>query len=196
MAVSPGDDRTYVTLARIVKPRGNRGEVAAKDFCDDPDRFVEGVAYDLLYPSGERKQSTIERVWYHQGRLILKFEGVESISDAEELRGCEVRIPYEELGPPPEGEHYFVDLIGCEVIETATGRKVGEVVSIEEPGGPPLLATRSQDDAELEILIPLVPQICEEIDTDAKRIVVRLPEGLESLNAREGGQGARAGTER
>ncbi len=177
----------YVTLAKILKPRGNRGETAANDLCEDPARFAAGLTVDLLYPSGERRPSTIEESWYHQGRLVLKFEGVDSISDAEQLRGCQVQIPYEDLGPPPEGEHYFVDLVGCEVIEADTHRKIGEVVAILEPGGPPLLETRRPEDAGLEILIPYVPEICLEVDTAGKRVVVRLPEGLESLNARESG---------
>ena len=83
--MSREDAPEYITLAKILKPRGNRGETAAKDLCEDPDRFADGERYELLFPSGERETGTIERVWYHQGRLILKFEGVETISDAERV---------------------------------------------------------------------------------------------------------------
>lgn len=169
----------YVALAKIFKPRGNRGEVAARDLCEDPDRFNEDAVISLLYPSGRREEKTIEEAWYHQGRLILKFAGVETITDAENLRGCEVQIPYEDLGPPPEGEHYDIDLIGCEVIAADTGRVIGKVEELLESGGQPLLEVR-QD--EKEILIPYTPEICLNVDVEAKRIAVRLPEGLEELN--------------
>jgi 16S rRNA processing protein RimM len=176
--IDPAPPR-YVALAKIFKPRGNRGEVAARDLCEDPDRFSENAAVSLLYPSGLREERTIENSWYHQGRLILKFAGVETISDAENLRGCEVQIPYEELGPPPEGEHYDLDLIGCEAVLADTGRVIGTVEGLLESGGPPLLEVRQE---EKEILIPYTPEICLEVDVEAKRITVRLPDGLEDLN--------------
>ena len=169
----------YVSLAKIFKPRGNRGEVAARDLCDDPERFADGAVVSLLHASGLREEKTIENAWYHQGRLILKFAGVETITDAENLRGCEVQIPYEDLGPPPGGEHYDIDLIGCEVIAAGAGRVIGIVEELLESGGQPLLEVRN---GEREVLIPYTPEICLEVDTEAKRITVRLPDGLEELN--------------
>ena len=169
----------YVALAQIFKPRGNRGEVAARDLCEDLDRFAENAVVSLLYPSGLREERTIENAWYHQGRVILKFAGVETITDAENLRGCEVQIPYEDLGPPPEGEHYDIDLIGCEVIAADSGRVIGEVEELLEFGGQPLLEVRRE---EREILIPYTPAICLQVDVKAKRITVQLPDGLEELN--------------
>lgn len=169
----------YVALAKIFKPRGNRGEVAARDLCQDPDRFGEDAVVSLLYPSGLREERTIENAWYHQGRLILKFAGVETITDAENLRGCEVQIPYEDLGPPPDGENYDIDLIDCEVIDADTGRVIGKVEGMLESGGQPLLEVRQE---KREILIPYTPEICLTVDVEAKRITVRLPDGLEDLN--------------
>jgi 16S rRNA processing protein RimM len=169
----------YVTLAKIFKPRGNRGEAAARDLCDDPDRFEDGTEVSLLYTNERREKKKIEHSWYHQGRLILKFAGVESISDAEELRGCQVQIPYVDLGPAPEGEHYDVDLVGCEVIVAESGRVVGTVEGLLEPGGQTLLEVRQ---GKKEILIPYTPEICVSSDVEARRITVRLPEGLEELN--------------
>jgi len=168
-----------VALARITKPRGNKGEAAAQDFCEDPDRFAAGTQVSLRRPDGSVEPATIERAWEHNGRLIVKLEGVESIGDAEQLRGCEICIPYGELGEPAKGEHYYVDLIGCEVTEAETGRALGKVEAIQEPGGPILLEVRQRG---REILIPFVPQICERVDVAAKAIEVRLPEGLEDLN--------------
>ena len=169
----------YVALAKIFKPRGNRGEVAARDLCQDPHRFSEHAVVSLLYPSQLREERTIENAWYHQGRLILKFAGVETISDAENLRGCQVQIPYEDLGPPPEGEHYDVDVIGCGVIAADTGRVIGRVQGVLESGGQPLLEVRQENK---EILIPYTPEICLDVDIGARRITVRLPDGLEDLN--------------
>jgi len=174
------EEKHWIALARITKPRGNRGEVAAQDLCEDLDRFAEGAEMTLRDPAGRLKTAKIENAWDHNGRLILKFEGVDSISDAEQLRGSEVCIPYEELGPPPEGEYYYVDLVGCVVREADTDREIGVVEAILEPGGPLVLEVRRD---KREILIPLVREICVEVEPEKKSIRVRMPEGLEELNA-------------
>ena len=173
----PGD---FVTIARVVRSRGNRGEVAAEDLSDRSERFAEGARLCLKDPSGRRSEAVLERFWYHKGRLILKFAGVDSIGDAELLRGSEVQIPRSELGPPPKGEFYIDDLIGTKIVEAGSGREIGEVENVMEGGGPVLLQVRS---AGREILIPFAKHICVEIEPENGVIRVRLPAGLEELNS-------------
>ncbi len=174
------EETRWVALARITKPRGNRGEVAARDLCEDPDRFAAGASVTLRDPAGRTSAVRIEEAWDHNGRLILKFAGVDSISDAEQLRGSEVCIPYEQLGPPPEGEHYYIDLVGCVVREADTDREIGTVEAILEPGGPLVLEVRR---GKREILIPFIEDICVNVEPEKKTIRVTMPEGLEELNA-------------
>lgn len=121
----------------------------------------------------------IERIWRHEDRLIFKFAGVDSISDAEKLAGCDVTIPGEERPPAPEDEYYHSDLIGCRVVELGSGRVLGEVEDWQEYGGPPLLQVKTQGGRE--ILIPFAKAICREIDVAGRRIGVELPEGLDDL---------------
>lgn len=170
----------YVTIARVLRPRGNRGEVAAQDLSGGGERFAAGACVFLADPSGDRNEAVIERSWHHQGRLILKFRGVDSISDAERLRGREVQIPRAELGAPPEGEYYFDDLIGAKVVEAESGREIGAVRDVIEAGGSLLLEVRSGD---REVLIPFAKHICVEITPEDGVIRVRMPEGLEELNS-------------
>lgn len=170
---------SYVTVARVLRSRGNRGEVAAQDLSGDPERFAPGSGFQLLDSSGNRRPAVLENAWYHQGRLVLKFEGIETISQAESLRGLEVQIPQAELGPPPEGEYYYQDLIGCQVMDAADDRVLGVVEAIQELGGGLLLEVRS---GPKEILIPFASSVCIEIAPRQRTIRVRLPEGLEDLN--------------
>ena len=177
--MSKEEAEEYISIARIGRPRGNRGEVTAEDWCDDDARFEPGETVTLLGPDKTRRPATLEESWRHQSKLILKFEGVDTISDAEQLRNCEVQITESELGPPPEGEVYLRDLLGCQVVDVESGKALGEVAGILEPGGTVLLEVRTGKE---EILIPFNPAICKQVDIDEKRIAARMPEGLEDLN--------------
>jgi 16S rRNA processing protein RimM len=117
----------------------------------------------------------VERTWMHGDHLILKFQGVDTISDAEKLAGAEVAIPFEQRAELPEEEVYQSDLVGCEVFD-ATGRSLGVVTDFQETGGTPLLQVGN------DLLIPFAKEICTKIDLENKRIDVNLPDGLLDLN--------------
>jgi 16S rRNA processing protein RimM len=144
-----------------------------------PDRFIAGLRITLASPNGqEERLAEVEHSWTHNGRLVLKFRGINSRTAAEAIEGWEVRIPVEERPPAPEGQHYLSDLIGFEVF-TPEGRRLGSVSAWQDHGGPALLEVTSGTN---EILVPLVPEICVQVDTPGRRIVAALPEGLEDLN--------------
>ena len=115
----------------------------------------------------------------HGDHLIFKFQGVDTISDAEKLAGAEVSIPFEQRAALKEDEVYQSDLVGCEVFD-ATGRSLGLVSDFQETGGTPLLEVKTPEGREL--LIPFANSICTGIDLENKRIIVNLPEGLLDLN--------------
>jgi 16S rRNA processing protein RimM len=112
--------------------------------------------------------------------VVFKFRGVDTISEAERLRGREVRIPLASRLVLPPGEYYQSDLVGCEVVERATGAPVGRVRKWQEAGGPALLEVEGVSGEE--ILVPFASSICVEIDVERRRILVDLPEGLKDLN--------------
>lgn len=141
-----------------------------------PDR-EERLREVVLERRGERKSVRIERVWRHEGRPVFKFEGIDSISEAELLEGAEILIPESERMLPGEGEFSHAELAGCRILEGPT--EIGQVEGIEEFGGPPLLRVRMSDGRE--VLIPFARSICREIDVRAQRIQVVLPEGLLDL---------------
>ncbi len=117
----------------------------------------------------------MESTWFHNGALVFKFRGVDTISDAERLTGMEVRVPLSERAPLEEDEFFQSDLMGCEVVDGRSGESLGRVTGWEDGGGSGLLEVGP-------LLIPFVRAICVEIDPVARRIVVELPEGLKELN--------------
>src|SRR5579884_2693433 len=83
----------FVTLARVVKTQGRIGEVAVEIHSDVPDRFAAGMKLLALDKAGEsRREVQIEDLWPHKGLLVLKFAGIDSISDAEALIGSELQV--------------------------------------------------------------------------------------------------------
>ena len=176
-----------VTLARILRPRGRRGEVAAEVLTDFPDRLTTLREAYLWDGASAPRRVAIRSCWLQKGQAIFHFEGCEGISDAERLRGLEVQVPLEDRVPLPPGRFYIADLEGCEVWERGTppGReeKLGTVrevqVTGEETPGTPLLVVETPQG---ELLVPLAEAICTRIDLAARRIEVILPDGLRELN--------------
>lgn len=165
-------DPDWVTVAVLGRTRGNRGELTAISLTK-PERF-ESLCEVFLFPEGLRQE--VESAWFHDNRLILKFRGVDTISDAERLQGLEVRVPRSDRMALEPGEYYESDLIGCEVVERATGASLGRVTAWQETGGSGLLEVAGG------LLIPFVRSICVAIEPEARRIVVDLPAGLKELN--------------
>ena len=168
----------WVTVAVLGKYRGNRGEVTALALSGKPERYQALREVHLFSPDESEGHVCyqVESTWFHNGTLIFKFQGVESISDAESLAGAEVRVPLSERAPLEPGEFFQSDLVGCEVVERRTGESLGRVTGWEDAGGAGLLVV------EGGLMIPFARAICVEIDLEAKRIAVELPDGLKDLN--------------
>jgi 16S rRNA processing protein RimM len=165
---TPGD---WVSVAVLGRTRGNRGELTAESLSSKPERFARLKDVRLL---GETATREVEEVWEHGGVLVFKFRGIDSISDAEKLRGAEVQVPVSERVELEPGEYFHSDLIGCEVRDRLSGRVIGHVTDFEEYGGPPLLEVDGG-----KLLIPFVKAICVDIRPQEKLVQVDLPEGLE-----------------
>jgi 16S rRNA processing protein RimM len=174
-----------ITVARLLRPHGRKGELAAEILTDFPERLTRLTSVRLWDGRCAPRQVRVRSCWLSQsrgGQAIFQFEGSDSIADAEKLVGLEVQIPFADRMPLPRGSYYVADLIGCEVREK-NGAAVGRVSNVdftgEEVPGTPILVV---DSAPGELLIPLAQDICVQIDTAARRIEVVLPEGLRELN--------------
>ena len=174
-----GQEVRFVTLARLVRAHGNRGEVAAELESDDPGILQRYPDVHLWDGAGARQPARIIHIRPHKNRLLLQFEGVETIDGAERLAGWLVQIPAEQRPLAPEGRYYQTDLLGCRVEEAESGRTLGAVDDLLRTGPAPLLVVK---DGGREILIPFAASICVEVDPERRLIRVRLPDGLEELN--------------
>ncbi len=136
-----------------------------------------------LLKNGERRELKIEELWPHKSWLVLKFAGVNTIDDAEALKGAELQVPQSERAKLEPGWTYLSDLVGCTVFDA--GREIGKVVDVAFGAGEaPLLVVRgSAPAAKLPYEIPFAEAFLEKVDIDRKQVKMKLPEGLLEVNA-------------
>ena len=168
-----------VLVGRIARAHGNRGQVIVDpetDFLEE--RFKAGsIVFVRRGDAVEPLRMTAAR--FHRGRPIIALEGVDTMDAAEALAGAELRVDVQALQPLPPGTFYQHDLIGCSV-ETTEGVAIGNVTSVNGTGAGSRLVVERRGGGE--ILIPLAEEICVGVHLGARRIVVKLLDGLLDLN--------------
>ncbi len=133
-----------------------------------------------LLKDGNRREVQIEDLWPHKGLLVLKFAGIETISDAETLVGAELQVPGGERAKLEPGWTYLSDLIGCTVFDGE--REIGPIENVQFGAGEaPLLVVAGG--AKLPYEIPFAEAYLEQVDVERKQVRMRLPEGLLEVNA-------------
>lgn len=163
-----------VTVGRLFRARGNKGELTGEIYSSQPGRAEKLKDVTLELADGKTRPSRVEEVWWHDGRPVFKFEGIDSISDAEHWAGADVLVADSEKEAPEEGAFSHADLIGC--VLWNRDAKAGVVRGVEEFGGGPLLNVTLEDGRD--VLVPFARSICKEIDVARKTIRAELPEGL------------------
>lgn len=178
-------DSGFVVVAHLVRTQGRNGELIADILTDFPERFTERMRVWLLPPGSATPpfQAVIDGHWLHKGRIVLKFAGVDSITDAELYRGWDVAIPREERTSLADDSIYIADLVGCHIIDEANGPvDIGPVLDVArgEKEAADLLVLAKDGD---ELLIPFAKSYIVAIDLDARVLRMRLPAGLIHINA-------------
>jgi len=169
----------FVTLARVVKTQGRRGEMAVELHSDVPDRLKPGMRLFALAKDDTRRELQIEDGWPHKEFVVLKFSGIDSISDAEPLVGCELQVPLSERAKLELGAAYVSELIGCVLFDR--GQEVGTITDVRFGAGEaPLLVVGS---GKIELEIPYAQEFLVSADLERKRIEMNLPQGLLEVNA-------------
>lgn len=173
-----GNGEELVLVARAVKTRGLKGEIVADLLTDFPERFEAVGELIAVRPNAERFPVKLEHYWLQKNRVVLKFEGFDTVEGSAALIGCDFGVPESERVILTEGSYYDWELEGC-AVQRINGDAVGTVAGVLRTGGAALLAVRDLHDRE--VLVPLAESIVVEIDTEKKRILIDPPEGLLEL---------------
>lgn len=170
-----------IAVGIIRKAHGVRGEASVEPWTDDLDRFDDLETVTLVSPDeAQTRETRVETFRIHAGRALIKFAGIATPEEVQLLHNWTVEIPEDQARELEEDEYFLHDLPGLTLID-GDGRERGVVIDVYEGGGGILLNVKRADGREYEV--PFAADLCTEIDLEARRIVVNLPEGLEDLDA-------------
>jgi 16S rRNA processing protein RimM len=169
---SPNGEPVYLTVGYLRRPHGLRGEIVMDLHTDFPERLKRGRK---LLVSEAYTPLTIESVRNHQQSVLIKFQGIDTPEQAGEYRNQWVYVKASEVPPLPEGKIYQHELFGFQVVDE-NGNSLGEVVEILETGANNVYVVK--DESGREILLPAIPSVILELNTERRIMRVHLLEGL------------------
>ncbi|GMR04710.1 MAG: ribosome maturation factor RimM [Thermodesulfobacteriota bacterium] len=155
-----------IIVGRITGLHGLRGEVKFHPFGD-----MEVFQWKTLFieEKGRKKALNVEGARRHKKVFLLILEGYTSRESSGVLVGADVTVPKEEIPKLPEGEYYYSELEGLEVL-TDGGKHVGYITEIISTGASDVISVGAEGGAE--ILIALTAETIKEVDLEGKKIIV------------------------
>jgi len=160
----------FISLGRIVKTQGLRGEFRVYPHGRDSENLASLDEVVIQSPNGETMTARVASCRRKGQLYILAVDGVNSIDQAERLIGAEVLADESRLAPLGEGEFYWYEVVGMEVV-TEQGESLGVVQSIIPTGANDVLQVMR---GAHETLLPNIPEVVKKIDREKKTITVRL----------------------
>ena len=174
-------ETNWIVVGEIVSTQGNRGEVKIIPHTEFPERFFAMDSVRLFEENSQEPYGlfAVEGSRTHKEAIILKLEGIDSISEAEQLRKMLIKVSADELMPLPPGRHYIFQIIGLEC-ETTTGEKLGVITDVLQTGANDVYVIRPYPGVTKlkEILVPVIPQVVLQINPDDGYVLVELLDGL------------------
>ena len=159
----------FLIVGYILAPWGIRGEVKVEVVTDFPERFApQKIVYLNTSPL------EIESCHPHKQHLVVKLATIDSVEDAERLRGQDLTIPRSELSRLPEGQYYTFQIIGLDVL-TTEGQYLGQVTDIMTTASNDVYIVEGEGG---EILIPAIEDVVKSIDLEEGKIIIEAIEGL------------------
>jgi 16S rRNA processing protein RimM len=170
----------HLVVGHISKPHGTKGEVFVWPLTDRPDGvFVEGreliLGDEEAQIGAELNTLKIERTRPFKRGVLVKFEGLEDRNEVEAIGNAYLLLPFDHLEPLEEGEVFYHELLGLEVV-TQEGERVGRVREVYDTAPTHLLEIKSED-GKLR-LIPFTRQVVREVNLETRTVVIDPPVGL------------------
>ena len=175
--VPPGNESEevvgFLTIGRIVAPRGVRGELKAEILTEDPQRFYD---LDTVYLGEQQIPFPVRNISLHppKNQAFLQLEGIHDRESADAWRDAYIYVAMEDALPLEEGQYYFHQIEGLAVV-TTNGEPLGRIQEILPTGANDVYVI---DGPHGELLLPVIRDVVCKIDLEKGVVVVRVPEGL------------------
>jgi 16S rRNA processing protein RimM len=167
----------YLVVGQVVGTHGLRGELKVKPLTDDPDRFGQLERVLVGVDDEEPVPWVLQTYRIHKNHALLQLAGCDDQTTAQTFKGMLIQIPREEALPLEEDEYFEHQILGLSVW-TADGDHLGVVEEIIYTAAHEVYAIQEPGSARREILIPAIESVVLDVDLDAGRLTVDLPEGL------------------
>ncbi len=165
----------YLEVGKIVNTHGLWGEVKVVPWTDYPENF-EDIPYVYVKTRKGEERLDITRVRYQKNNLILKFEQIKDINEAELYKNT-VLLSERSMFNLPEGVHFIADLIGLEVYDEESGEKIGEIADVFNTGSNDIYDVKRE--GKKNLLIPVIDDVVKKIDVEGGRVTIYMMEGLD-----------------
>jgi 16S rRNA processing protein RimM len=166
-----------IPLGKVVGTHGIRGELRVHAYAGESSALLTARSVILQTPQGAQETLAVSRARLNGKRLLLSFSGISDINQVQHLVGRELFFRREQLPPPDEGEYYWHDLIGLQVV-TDGGQALGRLTGIMETGSNDVYVVAGEG---REYLIPALADVVVKIDLAAGIMTVSPLEGLLDL---------------
>ena len=164
----------YLRVGVISSTHGLKGEVKVFPTTDDPERFRK-LKKVYLDTGKDYMPLKVTGIKFFKNQVILKFQEFQDINEIEKYRGKDLLIDREQAVPLAEHENFIVDLIDMDVYDKEE-KRLGTLTDVLQTGANDVYVVET--DEGKEILLPAIPSCILDVDVEAAKMIVRIPEGL------------------
>ncbi len=161
-------------IGRVARTHGVRGKIKIDYFGEDPSQFGLYREVFIRDRNGTPQAYEVLEVQSQPNHLILRLKKIETIEEAKRLIGREVLIAKKSLPKLPEGEYYWIEILGMEV-ETEQGKRLGRIEEILPTGANDVYVIRG---GQKEIFLPAIESVIRSVDLEKRVMKVARTEGL------------------
>ncbi|HWP51193.1 MAG TPA: ribosome maturation factor RimM [Clostridia bacterium] len=164
--------KEFLECGKIITTHGVIGEIKVQPWCNAPEELI---AIETLYFDGGKTPLEVQRGRVHKNMALLKLKGVDSVEQAQILRGKVLWARRDDF-PLEEGEHFIQDLIGIAVVDADDDHTYGTLSDVSETGANDVYHITFLDGSVR--LVPVIPQVVISTDIDAGVMRIRPLKGL------------------
>jgi len=164
--------KQYLETGKIVGTHGVRGMVRVQPWCDDGEFLAE---FDTLYADKNgTKKLKILTAKPHGNVVIMSIDGVNSIEEAEKLRGTVIYMDRNDV-ELPEGRYFISDLLGLPVTDADSGETLGVLTDVTETGANDVWHITREGK---EYLVPAIADVLVSVEPEKESVIIRPLKGI------------------